>query len=67
MRTGNSMRRIGNIWSSVKSALMNSTKTCIAPCTESGEFEDNRPIKEVNRSGYSSGQSQLAIVDNVCA
>jgi hypothetical protein len=46
---------------------MNSVKTCIAPCTESGEPEERRPIKEVRRSGYSSGQSLLAIEERVCA
>jgi hypothetical protein len=60
-RTGRSSRRTGRIWSSVRSALMNSVKTCIAPCTDSGEFEEIRLISEVKSSGYSSGQSQFAI------
>ena len=46
---------------------MNSVKTCIAPCTESGESEDRRVIREVNKSGYSSGQSQFAMEEMVWA
>ena len=33
-RIGSSCRNTGRIWSSVKSALMNSAMTCIAPCTD---------------------------------
>ena len=66
-KTGRSSRRTGRIWSSVKSDLMNSVKTCIAPCTDSGEFEEIRLISDVRSSGYSSGQSQFAIWDIVCA
>lgn len=66
-KTGRSSRRTGRIWSSVRSDLMNSVKTCIAPCTESGDPDDRRPINDVNRSGYSSGQSQFAIEESVCA
>jgi hypothetical protein len=66
-RTGKSSRRTGRIWSSVKSDLINSVKTCIAPCTDSGEFEEIRLINKVKSSGYSSGQSQFATSDNVCA
>ena len=46
---------------------MNSFRTCIAPCTESGEVDDNSDINAVKRSGYSSGQSEFAIKDSVRA
>lgn len=46
---------------------MNSVSTCIAPWTESGEPDERRPIKESRSSGYSSGQSQFAIEERVCA
>lgn len=39
----------------------------MAPCTESDDPEERRPIKEDKRSGYSSGQSLLAIEERVCA
>jgi len=66
-RTGRSWRSTGSIWSSVKSDLMNSVNTWIAPWTESGEPDESNPIKDVSRSGYSSGQSELAITDRTCA
>lgn len=65
--TGRRSRNTGRIWSSVKSDLINSVKTCMAPCTESDDPEERRPIKEDKRSGYSSGQSLLAIEERVCA
>ena len=46
---------------------MNSVKSCIDPCTELGSREDKREMREFSRSGYSSGQSQLAIEDRTCA
>ena len=46
---------------------MNSAKTCIAPCTESGEGDERRLIKESKSSGYSSGQSLFAIRERTCA
>jgi len=46
---------------------MNSVKTCMDPWTASRELEDMRWIRESRRSGYSSGQSQLAIDDSVWA
>lgn len=64
-RTGRSWRRTGKIWSSVKSAFTNSTNTCKAPWTESGELDDRRAMRLFSNSGYSSGQSQLAIEDSV--
>ena len=65
-RTGKSSRRTGRIWSSVKSDLINSVNTCIAPCTESGELDRSR-MSEDSSSGYSSGQSELAMEERVCA
>jgi hypothetical protein len=47
--------------------LINSVKTCIAPWTESGELDERRLISDDNRSGYSSGQSELAMVERVRA
>jgi hypothetical protein len=46
---------------------MNSLNTCIAPCTELTESDEMRPMSEFNKSGYSSGQSELAIEDTVWA
>jgi hypothetical protein len=46
---------------------MNSVKTCMAPWTESGELEDRRVISDDKRSGYSSGQSEFAMVERVRA
>lgn len=39
----------------------------MAPWTDAGELDDRRAISDDNRSGYSSGQSQLAMDDKVCA
>lgn len=66
-RTGSSCRSTGSIWSSVRSDLMNSVNSCMAPCTESGDREERRVMSELRRSGYSSGQSLLAIEERTCA
>jgi hypothetical protein len=39
----------------------------MAPCTESRELDERRLINDDNRSGYSSGQSELATVERVRA
>jgi hypothetical protein len=46
---------------------MNSVKTAIAPCTAAGELVERSAMSAVSRSGYSSGQSQFAISEMVCA
>lgn len=46
---------------------MNSVNTCMAPWTEAGEFVLRSAMRESRRSGYSSGQSQFATRDRVCA
>lgn len=51
----------------MRSDLINSVNTCIAPCIESVEPEERRLMRAVSRSGYSSGQSQFAIDDRVYA
>ena len=66
-RAGRSCRRTGKIWSSDKSDLINSWNTCIAPCTDAIEDDDKREINELSNSGYSSGQSQSAIIDKAWA
>lgn len=67
IRTGSSSRMTGRSWSSVKSVLTNSVKTCMAPWMELEEPDNKSWIRWLRRSGYSSGQSLFAIVDNVCA
>lgn len=66
-RIGNSCLSTGKIWSSVKSALINSAMTCIAPCTDGGAFDERSAISASSRSGHSSGQSAFAIVVMICA
>lgn len=61
--TGKRSRRTGRICSSERSPSTNSTKTCIAPWTESVEPDDSKLMRDVRRSEYSSGQSASAILD----
>jgi hypothetical protein len=46
---------------------MNSVNTCIAPWTESEDPDESWLMRSLRRSGYSSGQSQLATDESVWA
>ena len=57
---------MGSKWSSDISSPPNSENICRAPWIASEEPEVRRAMRLTKRSGYSSGQSQDAILERMC-